>query len=53
MPKKKAQNKHIKLKKKVEENENNARINERKKQGSKKRYPQALRELKCVYTKKK
>ena len=50
---KKAQNKHIKLKKKVEDNENNTRINEKKNQGSKKIYTQALGELKCVYTKKK
>ena len=43
----------LNLKKKVEENENNTRINEKKNQGSKKIYTQALGELKCVYTKKK
>ena len=38
----------------VEENENNARINEKKKpRKQKKKYTQALGELKCVYTKKK
>ena len=38
----------------VEENENNARINEKKKpRKQKKKYIQALGELKCVYTKKK
>ena len=39
----------------VEENENNARINEKKKKNkeAKKKYTQALGELKCIYTKKK
>ena len=48
-----AKNLKLNLKTKVEENENNARIKEKKNQGSKKKYTQALGELKCVYTKKK
>ena len=48
-----AKNLKLNLKTKVEENENNARINEKKKLRKQKKYTQALGELKCVYTKKK
>ena len=53
LPKKKHKIFILNLKTKVEENENNARINEKKKLRKQKKYTQALGELKCVYTKKK